>query len=165
MLPRDIPSMLIAIDPGPHTGVAQFVEGKLVATRVVALPELDAQYRTLYDLLFEAFGGLYTNPVLSDPMIVIEDYRSQMTLTREGYYTIQLIGFLAGTARVAGYPATLQLPPVRRPWLEDAVALCTLCNGKRPSPHERDATAHGLAYLRQVVPPTALVSSHLRRTR
>lgn len=138
--------MLIALDPGPHTGVAMFQDGKLHSVNTVAHANLTEQYRTLYDLLMYTFSGQFTHPALPDPVVVIEDYRSQMTMTREGYYTVQLVGFLAGTVRCAGYAPHLQLPAARRAFLNPAMDLL-----KRTythyTPHERDATAHALAYL------------------
>jgi len=149
--PSSFPSgnMLLAFDPGPHTGVAVFIDGALRNVYTLQERTQSLQYRAVHNLLMYAFSGQFTNPVLNDPVVVIEDYRSQMTMTREGYYTVQLVGFIVGTTLTAGFTPHLQLPAVRRPFLNAALDTVKLLYAHH-TPHERDATAHALAYLAHV---------------
>lgn len=143
---RAIPGAVLAFDPGPHTGYALFLDGALHNVGTINKVRQADQYKAVYDLLMYVFSGKFTHPALPDPVVVVEDFRSQTTVTRDGYTTIQLVGFIVGTVQVAGFTPRLQLPAARRAFL--GPALDVLHNTiKHPTPHERDAVAHGLAYL------------------
>lgn len=139
-------NVLLAFDPGPHTGVAVCIDGTVRNVYTIHSASLAEQYRLVYDTLMWGFSGQFTHPILHDPVVVVEDYRSQMTMTREGYYTLNLIGFIVGVTLTAGFTPHLQLPAARRPFLTLATDSVKRLYTHH-TPHERDAVAHALAYL------------------
>jgi hypothetical protein len=147
MSTRPNPQILFSFDPGPHLGMAIFADGHLRGSTTITadgemseLMQLAKVYKYLDELPHREPEG---------NIIVVEDFRSQIGLSKDGYFTVQLVGFIAGLARVKGHDLYLQLPAVRRPFLDAATArvLRTITDEKVvPSRHERDAIAQGLAW-------------------
>lgn len=133
--------VLVAFDPGPHTGVAVFLNGELYESGTFAMvpPPVIPTRRSLFTLL----AGLPDEMGQGRPQVVIEDFRTAMAPTRDGLTTIKLIGFLEGICVLLEYPVALQLPAVRRPFIGRAKTIAPHPSLK----HEVDAIAQGLAYL------------------
>lgn len=127
-----VPTFLYAFDPGRDTGYACFVQGNLANTMVIPGDREHAQYATIADLIVDNHAeGL---------VVVCEGYTSPRMLDRHGSHTLGLIGWIRGHALCNERPFYLQMPPVKRPYRAQA-------HGMAKTDHERDAVAHGLAWL------------------
>jgi hypothetical protein len=129
---------LVAIDPGPHTGLAVFVDGKLAYSMTIAVTQgQDPAHQFLQvhaivnDLLFHTDA---------DVEVVVEDFKTTRPQGWPTYHTIQLIGWVRGVCFLLHVPCTPRLPAMRKAFLEEAQYLAKI-------PHEQDAIAHGLAWL------------------
>lgn len=140
-------SRVLAIDPGPHTGVAWFENGELHSLETVQ-PDQDIgrqwQFRRLHSLLL-ALDRSRTTEVA--PVLVVENFRTVRLPGPDSMETIKLLGFLEGIAIVRDLPVILQMPSEKVAWKEQAIRLIhESMPGYRPTPHEFDAVCHGLAY-------------------
>lgn len=134
------PAYVLCFDPGPHTGVAAFLYGQLTASLTI---EADAAHvGTRYQMIHGHIHGAAAFGGDAGPIIVCENFHTVMPLTRDGFITLKLIGWIEGVARLAGFETVFQMPGVRVPYLADAKRLVG-----RGKPHELDAAAHGLAFL------------------
>ncbi len=128
-------SIVLACDPGKHSGLALFVDGDLLQTELL-FGSLAEQGKTLRWLLYA--HRRRTPPAT----LVLEAFRNAARgMSRDMIDTVKLIGFIEGTARLYGWQVVLQMPPVKRPYLEDARLLAPYV-----SEHERDAIGHALSY-------------------
>ncbi len=129
-------SIVLACDPGKHSGLALFVDGDLLQTELL-VGTLGEQGQALRWLL--RAHRRRTPPAT----LVLESFRNAARgMSRDMIDTVKLIGFMEGMARLYGWQVVLQMPPVKRPYLDDARALAPCV-----SEHERDAIAHALSYL------------------
>lgn len=139
--------ILLAIDPGPHCGYAQctFQDQKLtlLTCGTYQLDELEMAWT------------FFLNHVQHSDVVILEDFRTVRQLSKEGLFTIEVLGVLIAQAQLyckkrLDEPVVLQLPSVKKPFAKQAVKLAP---GYKA--HAQDALAHILAYLhqRKLVPP------------
>ena len=138
---------LLAIDPGPHTGLAWFdLDSRRLTHALTISPEVKRSYGplNLYLELASRLDYLVYNSHASK--VVVERFVSTQRISSAGLQTIKLIGFIEGYLRTLGIKCELQSPSVRKPYIADAKACEHL------SDHEVSAIAHGLAYLDRLKP-------------
>ncbi len=135
--------VVIAFDPGPHTGLAVFIDGVLNhATTMTYDPKDAAQVyaRLRYALTnarMEAGGQRLTT--------LCETFHSRRTgiaVSSDGMFTARLAGWIEGNALVGGDDFHWAEPSVKLAYEKDARELAP-----DASPHARDAIAHGLRWL------------------
>lgn len=118
--------MILAIDPGGHSGVAlRLPTGKLLTNTVTTPSELFNFFLEKPDLcVFEIFA---TGGRVDQHMI----------------YTIELVGGIKAVCYALGIKAYAHVPQARNPWILQAA---DLLKGTEHTRHEIDATAHLLAF-------------------
>jgi hypothetical protein len=139
------PTTLIVFDPGPHTGVAVFIDGKLAQTLTIEQGEWNAQYRQIFNVF-----AWYRKSSPVHPVIVCEQFATvyaSVSGTSSAVHTARLTGWIEGLALTMGWPFTWQQPSYRAGYLKAAQRM------PHHSVHETDAIAHGLAYLAHKIHP------------
>lgn len=144
--------VLLAFDPGPHTGIAKMLDGVFrgddgqmcrgafqSATTLQPEIPLGARYLTLKHTVESALGRHPSTAI--PPVVVIEGYHTVVALGKDGLETIKLIGWIEGVALLAGCEVHVQQPSVKKPFLDRAREYAS------QDDHSRDAVAHALAYM------------------
>jgi len=128
---------VIAVDPGITTGVAfkDYTTGHIVTFATTAP-----------DKLYELISGV--------DIVVIEDFTTAGRISRPGLDTVQIIGGIKALCWYLGKPYSIQMPAIRRPYVEQAaLTLQKLYQHSSDhgtvAVHEIDALAHLLAWERR----------------
>lgn len=135
-----VPYSLVAFDPGVSTGIAVFHRGMLYASYTLKLTD-DAAY------VYRSISNLLAPHPFANRVIVCENYVALRTLDRNSRQTVELIGWIHGVALCDGTPFYLQMPGAKLPWLPEAKAELQRAFSRAGNDHERDALAHGFAWL------------------
>lgn len=133
-VPTPAPNVLdvLAIDPGNHTGVAyRTSNGKWAALMIYESPP-------------RIFEFLKKKPMV----LVIETFHTAGRISKDGLYTVRLIGGIEAIAYENGVPIVEHEPYIRMSYLQQAKELLLEQRGRRIgfTDHEMDALAHLLAY-------------------
>lgn len=115
--------LLLAIDPGPHIGVAVDINGDMSTMTILDPYELWSIIR-MHKPDALAFETFFTGNRVDANML----------------HTIELVGSLRGICHVLDIPAYGQMPQARKSFLQEAKAY--LGEGHSNIPHEVDALAH-----------------------
>lgn len=139
---------VIAIDPGPHTGVAIHTSPvEVLDGRTIVIANDSDEYLML----------VVTEPVkLWDIVqhhrpdtIVLENFASSGLISRDGQSTIRLVGAVELMAYITGASLVLQSPQERYPQMDNARAMLKQL-GRKLISHEVDSLAHLLLYEHRV---------------
>ena len=122
--------ILVAIDPGPHTGVAIRYNNGNVTTQMV-----HRSIFTIWDLIMQA----------QPEAIIIERFMTNGRLTKEGQETIEVQGSIYSLAWAIKARLCIQYPMDRTPFIKQAREELGRSSKKIES-HEVDAYAHLLRY-------------------
>lgn len=122
---------IVAYDPGPHCGIAWRDDaGVLQATMI-------------YDNIILAFNYIRTRP----RAVVVEDFQTKGNISKDGLYTVRLIGGIQAMCLEYKVPLTIHIPQARYLFLPEARVYLRSIRGRKPfTDHELDATAHLLTY-------------------
>lgn len=115
--------LLMAIDPGPHIGVALSIDGE-ISTMTLLDP------KELWQLIRDSKPN----------MLAFETFFTGNRVDANMIHTIELVGSLRGICHVLDIPAYGQQPQARKSFMDEAKVL--LGPGHSTTPHERDALAH-----------------------
>lgn len=127
--------ILISIDPGITTGVAIRTASGEITTRTYKLQSE----------LISLFGSMWVTDNLYKHVVVIEDFIGSGNLTKEGKYTIKLIGAVEALCTAYGFELYIQ-PPQRRKAFQDEAHSILFKKLQRFVIHEEDALAHLLRW-------------------
>jgi hypothetical protein len=81
-----------------------------------------------------------------DPVILVEEYVGSGHLTKEAKHTVEVLGFFKYLFN--GHPMNFPVPQARKAHVSEAQHFITEL-GVTEGPHNADALAHALAYLRK----------------
>lgn len=122
--------MIVAIDPGKTTGIAIVgSDGRLIEWRLT----------TSMDTLVSDVDELK----LSVEAVVIEDFIGAGKRSKDGAFTLKLIGAVWAICLLNEVPFVTQVPQIRKPYFAEAKARAP----KDIVIHALDAYSHGLAFL------------------
>lgn len=125
---------IVSLDPGLHVGIAwRNPDGTLDATMIYL--DLQRTYKFLLD-----------NP--HPKICVFEDFQTAGNISKDGLYTVRVIGGIQTLCLEHNIPCVLQIPSARYSFRDDAAAYLTRLRGskRRWVVHEMDALAHLLAF-------------------
>lgn len=132
--------IVFAIDPGPHTGLAEYI---VCGTEHAALSQTifadrPNMFRWLHLLLEKA------HKIDTDFRVVCESFRTTAAgvgMTNEAILTLHLCGFVEGWCAIHNVPLIWHTPGMRKAYQADVRRLMP------KTAHELSALAHGMAYL------------------
>lgn len=140
---------IVAFDPGVHVGIAwRDDNGKLGATMI-------------YNNLVLTYKYIINRP----DVVVFEDFETSGNISKDGLYTVRVVGGIQALCLEHHVPCVLQIPQARYSTMDEAKAYIkrTLGRGKY-TPHHIDALAHLLAYeSRQHIPPPRMLPTGVVR--
>jgi hypothetical protein len=132
---------IVAFDPGISTGVAVVRERDLLWTTTITNQKWTDQYQEILNIIVR-----YQD---ERPIILCERFRTvfaSVSATSVGIHTSKLTGWIEGLALTLGFEFHFQDPTYR-------AAFILLAKGyPHHSPHETDAIAHCLAFLKKGAP-------------
>lgn len=116
-------TVMMGIDPGPHTGIAVNINGNYHTATIMVDTEL-------WDMLSQ----------YRPEKVAYENFFTGGRIDRNMIRTMELVGSIRGVCHVLGIPAYLQQPQQRRPFILDARKLLIGQPGRMT--HDEDALAH-----------------------
>lgn len=128
------PKQIISFDPGLHVGVAwRNPDGTLDASMIYL--DLPRTFKLLTD-----------NP--HPKICVFEDFQTAGNISKDGLYTVRVIGGIQALCSHFNIPCVLQIPQARYPFRTEAANILTAQRRSKRKwvVHEMDALSHLLAY-------------------
>ena len=122
--------IIVAIDPGPHTGIATRLADGNITTQM-----LHNQTAAVWEYLTE----------IKPQVIVVERFRSGARISTDGLETIEIQGGVQSIAWIIKARFYWQSPSVRQAFIPDARAMLGAGKAKIES-HAVDALAHLLRW-------------------
>lgn len=128
------PLQILSFDPGPHCGLAW------------RNPDDTLDARMIYNDLHETFKFITSNP--HPKVVVFEDFQTAGNISKDGLYTVRLIGGIQALCLIYNVPAVLQIPQARYAFRTEAANILTAQrkSSRKWVVHEMDALAHLLAF-------------------
>lgn len=124
--------IIVAIDPGPHTGVATRLNNGLIYSQM------------LHNKVFDIWKYLIK---VKPNVIIVEQFNTNGRLTNDMLRTIEIQGSIYSIAWMLQAELIIQHPGDRTPFIPEAREKMGLNHSKIQS-HEVDAVAHILRYLK-----------------
>lgn len=121
---------ILAVDPGPHCGLAARLDDKSL------------QHLMFHNDIKEVLKYIYT---LQPHVIVVERFATGGRISRDGLDTVEIQGAVLGLAYVMGSQLYWQSPMDRMAWHEEARKLIGANKSKIQS-HAVDAVSHLLRW-------------------
>ena len=122
--------IIVAIDPGPHTGVA------------VRLSDGTLDHFMIHNNLQEVWKYLVT---LQPNVVIVERFRAGGMISSDGLRTVEIQGSIFSLAWMLGSQMYVQTPGDRKPFEEQARKLIA-ANRTKIQSHDVDAVAHLLRW-------------------
>jgi len=120
---------LLALDPGVTTGVAIRSRDNNIITRIVHRPR-------------DLWGIIQT---VHPDVVIFEDFTTPGLISKDGLYTVRLIGGIEAVTNLCKVPIHVQYPAERYPFIASAKQILK-ASGKKYLVHEIDALSHLLLY-------------------
>ncbi len=118
---EDIPSLLVALDPGETTGYAVFRKFELIESGQIKTNNMD----TVFDVMNEFIASLLERHYKTGPAyLVFEDYKVYGWKTKDhawaSLHTPQLLGTIRAVCSIHGIPYTKRMAQLVKQFCTDA---------------------------------------------
>lgn len=134
----DNQGLVIGLDPGESIGVAVLLIDLPRHPQVVYAGEVKNQF----EVIPRVIASIKTYSSAPVEAVVIEDFIGSGRRDASIVHTLKALGFLEGWYTLRGWTVVLQVPQLRKAFLQDAWQLA----GYEASEHGVDALAHTLSY-------------------